>query len=62
MSPEAGHRGSARSADELNEQIRALWQQAGGRPFTAEQRAAYEQLVIAWAEAVRAETEITEAA
>ncbi|MEV3860860.1 hypothetical protein AB0J38_41945 [Streptomyces sp. NPDC050095] len=46
--------GSARSADEVNEQIRGLWLRAGGR-LTAEQRAQYELLVTEWADAVRAE-------
>ncbi|MFI7388154.1 hypothetical protein [Streptomyces sp. NPDC049813] len=45
---------SARSADEVNEQIRGLWLRTGGR-LTAEQRAQYERLVTEWAEAVRAE-------
>ncbi|MET9499890.1 hypothetical protein [Streptomyces sp. NPDC006552] len=45
---------SARSADEVNEQIRGLWLRTGGR-LSAEQRAEYERLVTEWAEAVRAE-------
>ncbi|MET8578937.1 hypothetical protein [Streptomyces sp. NPDC005012] len=46
--------GSARSAAELNEMIRALWLRSGGAP-TAQDRARYEQLVVEWARAVRAE-------
>lgn len=51
--------GSARSAAELNEQIRALWISAGG-VLTGEQRQEYEALVAEWAAAVRGE--VTEAA
>lgn len=51
--------GSARSAAELNERIRGLWMRAGGR-LSAEQRREYEQLVTAWAAAVR--EEVVEAA
>ncbi|MFC8126770.1 hypothetical protein [Streptomyces sp. NPDC057302] len=47
-------RGSARSAAELNERIRGLWMRAGGR-LSPEQRREYEQLVTAWASAVREE-------
>ena len=54
MSPADDASGSVRSAAELNEQIRALWLRAGGR-LTAEQRREYEQLLVAWAEAFRAE-------
>jgi hypothetical protein len=32
-----------------------MWQRAGGRPFTAEERAEYERLLVEWAAAVRAE-------
>lgn len=46
--------GSARSSDEVNEQIRGLWLRAGGR-LTNEQRAQYERLVTEWAAAMRAE-------
>ncbi|MBA2951976.1 hypothetical protein [Streptomyces himalayensis] len=46
--------GSARSAAEVNEQIRALWQRAGGR-LSVEQRREYERLVTEWAAAVRGE-------
>ncbi|GAA2342305.1 hypothetical protein OKJ48_05975 [Streptomyces kunmingensis] len=45
---------SVRSADEVNEQIRALWLRTGGR-LSAEQRAQYERLVTEWADAKRAE-------
>lgn len=51
--------GSARSAAELNEQIRALWISAGGT-LTAEQKQLYDDLVAEWAAAVRGE--VTEAA
>ncbi|MFE2970892.1 hypothetical protein ACFXKC_46285 [Streptomyces sp. NPDC059340] len=46
--------GSARSAAELNEEIRALWLRAGGT-LSPEQRREYEVLVTEWAAAVRAE-------
>jgi hypothetical protein len=46
--------GSVRSAAQLNEAIRLLWQRAGGT-LSPEQRAEYERLVVAWADAVRAE-------
>jgi hypothetical protein len=61
MSPNSSARGSARSAAELNDLIRALWQRAGGT-LNAEQRREYEVLVTEWAAAVRAETNIVEAA
>lgn len=54
MSPETSAPGSARSAAELNQRIRALWLRAGGT-LTAQQRAEYEQLVVAWAAAVQGE-------
>ncbi len=56
MSPDPRRPGSVRSAADLNEDIRALWARASGRLSTAEQRAAYEQLVTEWAAAVRRET------
>jgi hypothetical protein len=43
----------------VNEEIRALWQQAGGT-LTDEQRARYGRLLEEWEQAVRGE--ITEAA
>jgi hypothetical protein len=54
MSPTPASPGSTRSAVELNELIRALWQRAGGT-LSAEQRREYEVLVTEWAAAVRAE-------
>ncbi|MET8246624.1 hypothetical protein ABZV31_20740 [Streptomyces sp. NPDC005202] len=54
MPPNASGLGSVRSSAVLNEDIRALWERAGGR-LNPEQRAEYEQLVVEWAEAVRAE-------
>lgn len=54
MSPAPEPPGSARSAAEINEQIRQLWLRAGGT-LTAAERREYERLVIAWAVAVRAE-------
>ncbi|MEU1496038.1 hypothetical protein [Streptomyces sp. NPDC005732] len=54
MSPDVEPPGSARSAAELNAQIRALWMRAG-TTLTAAERREYEQLVVAWAAAVRAE-------
>jgi hypothetical protein len=61
MSPDVPARGSARSAAELNEEIRALWVRAGGT-LTPEQRREYEVLVTAWATAVQAEQTTAEAA
>jgi len=52
--------GSVRSAGEINDAIRSLWQRVGGRPTTPAERAEYEHLVVEWAAAVRAE--IVEAA
>lgn len=43
----------ARSAAEVNEEIRALWLRAGGR-LTSEQRRTYERLVTEWSSAIRA--------
>ncbi|MEV6960559.1 hypothetical protein AB0M97_15435 [Streptomyces sp. NPDC051207] len=59
MSPDAPAPDAVRSAAELNEQIRALWLRTGGS-LSAEERAEYEQLVAAWAAAVRGA--VTEAA
>lgn len=59
MSPDPSRPGSARSADQLNDAIRALWKRAGGR-LGPEERQEYEVLVVEWAAAVRAE--IVEAA
>ncbi|WP_369216119.1 hypothetical protein [Streptomyces flavofungini] len=39
-----------RTADEVNEEIRALWLSAGGR-LRPDERLVYEQLVTEWAEA-----------
>jgi hypothetical protein len=46
--------GSVRSAAQLNEDIRQMWLRARG-VLTAQERAEYERLVVAWAGAVRAE-------
>ncbi|GAA2456307.1 hypothetical protein GCM10010421_56930 [Streptomyces glaucus] len=54
MSPDSVTPGSARSAAEVNEQIRALWRRAGGS-LSAQERAEYELLVIEWATAIRGE-------
>ncbi|OIJ88603.1 hypothetical protein [Streptomyces colonosanans] len=54
MSPDSLSLGSARSAADLNERIRALWQRAGGSLSTQE-RAEYELLVVEWAAAIRGE-------
>ncbi|MCN9240972.1 hypothetical protein AB0L85_21955 [Streptomyces sp. NPDC052051] len=54
MSPDSLSLGSARSADDLNERIRALWLRAGGS-LSAQQRAEYELLVVEWAAAKRGE-------
>ncbi|WP_306185639.1 hypothetical protein [Streptomyces sp. MK5] len=52
MSPDSMAPGSVRSAAELNEQIRALWLRSGGS-LSAQERAAYELLVVEWASAIR---------
>ncbi|MFH8341759.1 hypothetical protein [Streptomyces sp. AM6-12] len=54
MSPHPSPPGSARSAAEVNEQIRALWLRTGGA-LSAEERTEYELLVVEWARAVREE-------
>lgn len=54
MSPDLCRSGSVRSADAVNEEIRALWQRAGGS-LSEEQAAVYRRLVVEWADAVRAE-------
>jgi hypothetical protein len=54
MSPDSVAPGSVRSAEEVNERIRALWQRAGGSLSTQE-RAEYELLVVEWAAAIRGE-------
>jgi hypothetical protein len=59
MPPNPSGRGPVRSADVVNEDIRALVRGAGRR-LTDEERAVYEQLLLEWAAAVRAE--IVEAA
>ncbi|MEU1511652.1 hypothetical protein ABZ490_05755 [Streptomyces sp. NPDC005811] len=41
---------SERSADEVNEEIRALWLRSGGT-LSVEQRAEYQRLVLEWAAA-----------
>ncbi len=41
---------SERSADEVNEEIRALWRRAGGT-LSGEQREEYQRLVLEWAAA-----------
>jgi hypothetical protein len=42
---------SDRSADEVNEEIRALWRRSGGT-LSGEQREEYRRLVLEWAAAV----------
>ncbi|WP_445399042.1 hypothetical protein ACSMX9_00735 [Streptomyces sp. LE64] len=44
---------AARTADEVNEDIRALWARAGGR-LTTEQRQQYQCLVMEWSAARQA--------
>lgn len=39
-----------RSADEVNEEIRALWRRSGGT-LSGEQREEYQRLVLEWAAA-----------
>ncbi|MGW6737247.1 hypothetical protein [Streptomyces sp. NPDC055013] len=52
MSPHFLGPGSARSAADVNEEIRALWLRAGGS-LSAQERAEYELLVVEWAAAIR---------
>ncbi|MER6183300.1 hypothetical protein [Streptomyces sp. NPDC001652] len=52
MPPYSVASGSARSAAEVNEQIRALWMRAGGS-LSAQEREEYELLVVEWAAAIR---------
>ena len=54
MSPDSLPSGSARSAAEVNERIRALWLRTRGT-LSAQERAEYELLVVQWAAAVRGE-------
>jgi uncharacterized lipoprotein YddW (UPF0748 family) len=42
---------SERSAEEVNEEIRALWLRSGGT-LSVEQREEYQRLVLEWAAAV----------
>lgn len=59
MSPTPLPSGAVRPAAAVNEDIRALWPRAGAQ-LTAEERKAYERLLVEWAAAVRAD--IVEAA
>lgn len=43
-----GSESSARTAAEINEEIRALWSRSGGT-LNKEQRSEYERLVLEWA-------------
>lgn len=54
MSPSFERPGSVRSADAVNEDIRALMLRAGGH-LKPEDRAVYQRLIAEWAAAVRAE-------
>ncbi|MEU6733654.1 MULTISPECIES: hypothetical protein [Streptomyces] len=56
MPPTDESHDSARSAADVNEQIRSLWLRAGGR-LSNEQRKEYELLVTEWAVAMREERE-----
>jgi hypothetical protein len=62
MTPTPSLPGSVRPAAVVNEEIRALWFRAGGVLSTADQRAAYAELVVEWAAAVRVEGAVVEAA
>lgn len=62
MSPDPHSCGSVRSAAALNEEIRTLWFRAGGVLSTEVERAEYARLVVEWADAVRAEQVVAEAA
>ncbi|WP_020116838.1 hypothetical protein [Streptomyces canus] len=55
MSPSLPSPGSVRPAAVVNEDIRQLARRAWGRPFTDEERARYELLVVEWTVADRAE-------
>lgn len=52
MPPSPPSCGLVRSADEINQQIRALWPHPAVRLSEAD-RARYERLVVEWARAVR---------
>lgn len=54
MPPNPSGPAAVRSADAVNDDIRALVRGAGRR-LTDEERAVYEQLLLEWAAAVRAE-------
>lgn len=54
MTPNPQNPGSARSADQLNDQIRALWLRARGS-LTPDERAEYERLTAEYTDAVRAD-------
>jgi len=54
MPPDPSGAAAVRSADAVNDDIRALVRDAGRR-LTDEERAVYEQLLLEWAAAVRAE-------
>ncbi|MFD0412986.1 hypothetical protein [Streptomyces sp. NPDC127108] len=48
--PASESRRASRTADEVNEEIRALWLRCGGR-LSTEQRREYQRLVTEWATA-----------
>lgn len=50
--------GGARSSAVVNTAIRRLVDRASGRPLSDAERRRYEQLVVEWAEAVRAEQQV----
>lgn len=52
MSPSTPAFGPSRSAAVVNEEIRALWREAGG-VLSAEQRSLYGRLLEEWEQAVR---------
>jgi hypothetical protein len=54
MSPSTPGLGPSRSAAAVNEEIRALWLEAGG-VLNPEQRGLYGRLLEEWEQAVRAE-------
>lgn len=62
MPPTPDRPGSVRSATTINDEIRALWFRAGGVLSTAAERAEYARLVVEWADAVRVEGAVAEAA
>lgn len=62
MSPHSLPSGEPRPSALVNDLIREFWLRLAGRTPGAVERAEYEALVSEWAAAVRAETDVVEAA